>query len=416
MKDFHYKTGKLFVEGVAVDALAKRHGTPLYVYSRSHLQAQYRALASAMRPVKPLISYSVKACSNAAIINTLAAEGSGFDVVSGGELFRVIRAGGDPRKVVFAGVGKTKDEIELALKKDILFFTVESEPEVERISACARKLGLTGRIAFRVNPDVNPKTHKYITTGKKETKFGLDIERAINAYALAAKLPNIEIAGLHMHIGSQILDAAPFAQALRKISAMCNTLKAQFPSFKYLDIGGGIGIQYKPEQTPLSPATYAKAVLPLLRKLGLQVVLEPGRFIAGNSSILVCQVQYVKKSFGKNFIIADAGMNDLIRPSLYEAHHEVLPARKTNRRIKGDLVGPICESGDFIALDRELPDVREGDLLAIRSAGAYGFSMSSNYNSRPRAAEIMVQGSKSFVIRARESLEDLVRMEKMPRF
>ncbi|MBA4386542.1 MAG: diaminopimelate decarboxylase [Verrucomicrobia bacterium] len=416
MSCFQYKNSVLHAEGVSLQTLAARQGTPLYVYSRSHLLSQYRSLADAMAPVQPLICYSVKACSNSAVIGTFASEGSGFDIVSGGELFRVLRAGGDASKVVFAGVGKTTGEIELALRKGILFFTVESEPEARRISDCARRLKKTGRIAFRVNPDVNPKTHKYITTGKRETKFGLDIERATRAYEMAAVLPNIEIAGIHLHIGSQILSAAPFAQSLRKVRPLCEQLKARFPAFKYMDIGGGIGIQYSPAQAPLEASQYAKAVIPLLRRLGLSVVLEPGRYLVGNSAVLVCRVQYVKNSFGRKFIVVDAGMNDLVRPALYEAYHEVSPVRLTRRTIKGDLVGPICESSDFIALDRRLPDVWEGDLLAIRSAGAYGFAMSSNYNSRPRPAEVMVQGRKACVVRERERPDDLVRGEKNPRF
>lgn len=415
MNTFEYRNGRLYAEGVSVEALAGRYGTPLYVYSRTHLLNQYFALTEAMAPATPLICYSVKACSNLAVVNTLARVGAGFDAVSAGEIFRIIRAGGDPSKIVFAGVGKTRDEIEFAIRKDILFFTVESEPEARRISACARKLGRKARIAFRVNPDVNPKTHKYVATGKRETKFGLDIDRAVRAYRMAAGMHNIEIAGLHLHIGSQILSAAPFAHALRKVRAMCETLAADFKTFRYLDIGGGIGIQYSPAQKPLTPSEYARAILPLIKDIGLAVVLEPGRFLVGNSAILVGRVQYVKNSFGKKFIIADVGMNDLIRPSLYEAHHEVAPVRRTSRRMHGDLVGPICESGDFIALNRQLPAVREGDLLAIHGAGAYGFSMSSNYNSRPRAAEVMVQGRKAFLVREREHWNDLIRGESIPR-
>jgi diaminopimelate decarboxylase len=411
MQEFIYRSGKLFAEGASVEDLARRYGTPLYIYSRAHLRERYRAIASAMADVKPLICYSVKANSNIAVIKTLAGEGSGFDIVSGGELFRVLKAGGAANKIVFAGVGKTREEIEYALTEQILFFTVESEPEARRISECAKRLGLKGRIAFRVNPDVDPQTHKYISTGKKENKFGLDLERALKAYAMAATLPNIEIAGLHVHIGSQILSADPFGEALQKIKSVCIALKATYPTFRYLDIGGGLGIKYKPEQEALNPSVFAATVLPTLKELGLQVVMEPGRSIVGNAGILVSRVQYVKESHFKTFIVADAGMNDLIRPALYQAHHEILPVTATDKTITGDLVGPICESGDFIAQDRELPAVGEGDLLAALSAGAYGFSMASNYNSRPRPAEIMVDGDKVTLVRRRESWEDLITTE-----
>lgn len=413
MQAFTYKSGKLFAEGVSVEELALRYGTPLYVYSKSHLKERFQAIASAMAEVKPLICYSVKANSNAAVIKTLADEGSGFDIVSGGELYRALRAGAKANTIVFAGVGKTREEIEYALTEQIAFFTCESEPEAARISECAKRLGLTGRIAFRINPDVDPKTHKYISTGKKENKFGLDFERTLQAYTQAASLPNIEIAGLHMHIGSQLLDATPFGEALSKVADLCRQLKAQYPTFRYLDIGGGLGINYKPDQQALDPKIYASLLLPTLRELGLQVVMEPGRSIVGNSGILVCRVQYVKQSHFKKFIVVDAAMNDLIRPSLYQAHHEILPVIATDKKVTGDLVGPICESGDFLAQDRELPDVKERDLVVALSAGAYGFAMSSNYNSRPRAAEIMVEGETATQIRQRETWEDLVRGEAL---
>jgi diaminopimelate decarboxylase len=413
MQAFTYQSGKLFAEGVSVDDLALRYGTPLYVYSKNHLRDRYRAIASAMADVKPMICYSVKANSNIAIIKTLVQEGAGFDIVSGGELFRVLRAGAEANRIVFAGVGKTREEIEYALKEQIAFFTCESEPEAARISECAKHLGVKGRIAFRMNPDVDPKTHKYISTGKKENKFGLDLARTLQAYELAAGLPNIEIAGLHMHIGSQILSAEPFGEALEKVKDFCKTLKAKYPTFRHLDIGGGLGINYKPDQKALDPKVYAAALLPTLKELGLQVWMEPGRSIVGNAGILVCRVQYVKDSHFKKFIVVDAAMNDLIRPALYQAHHEILPVTATDKTVTGDLVGPICESGDFLAQDRELPDVKQGDLVVALSAGAYGFSMSSNYNSRPRAAEVMVDGTRATPIRQRETWEDIVRGESL---
>jgi diaminopimelate decarboxylase len=412
MNPFVYRKGELCVEDVPLRRLAEQHGTPLYVYSRSHLKSQFQALASAMAEVKPLICYSVKANSCGAVLATFASQGSGFDIVSGGELYRALRAGADRSKIVFAGVGKTRQEIEYALKEQILFFTVESEGEAARISECARKLGCVGRIAFRVNPDVDPRTHKYISTGKKENKFGLDLERAAQAYDTAAALPNVEIAGLHMHIGSQILSPQPFGEALEKIRPLCERLKKSFSTFRHLDIGGGLGIRYKPEQSPLAAADYAAQVLPSLRALGLQTVLEPGRSMVGNAGVLLCTVQYIKDNPWKKFVVVDAAMNDLIRPSLYDAYHEVLAVQTTDERITGDLVGPICESGDFLAADRALPAVREGDLLAVMSAGAYGFSMASNYNSRPRPAEVMIEGGNATVVRERESWEDLVRDER----
>lgn len=411
---FTYKNGRLHAESVSVNSLAEKYGTPLYVYSRGHLQRQFRELAAAMKPVKPLICFSVKVNTNAAVIRTLADLGAGADVVSGGELARARMAGVPASKIVFAGVGKTREEIEYALRQRILFFTVESEPELVRISECARRLHRTARVALRANPDVDPKTHKYISTGKKENKFGLDLHRIEKACRKAASLPGLEIVGLHMHIGSQILSSSPYADALAKVEALCQTLKRRYPAFRFIDLGGGLGIQYRPSQSPLEPARFAKAVLPFLRRLNLDVVMEPGRFLAGNSGILVARVQYVKEGPSKKFVIVDAGMNDLIRPPLYEAHHEVIAVQETKKRIFGDLVGPICESADFMAQDRDLPAVKEDDLIAVMSAGAYGFAMSSNYNSRGRAAEVMVSGRTSALVRKRETAADLVRGERIP--
>ena len=411
MEAFLYQGGRLHAEEVPLSDLADRYGTPLYVYSRNYLRGQYRALADAMSAVSPLICYSVKANSNGAVIRTFLDEGAGLDIVSGGELFRALRAGADPGRIVFAGVGKTRDEIEYALQQDILFFTVESEPEAARISECAQTLGVNGRIAFRVNPDVDPRTHKYISTGKKENKFGLDLDRTARAYESAGRLPNIEIVGLHLHIGSQILSPDPFVEALGRVRELCAMLKDRHAGFRYLDIGGGIGIRYEPSRGPLAASVFAENVVPLLEETGLDIVMEPGRSLVGNAGVLVCRVQYVKDNPTRKFIVADAAMNDLIRPSLYSAHHEVVPIEETDATVLADLVGPICESGDFIAAERNLPAVREGDLLAVMSAGAYGFAMASTYNSRPRAAEIMVDGSDAFVVRERESWEDLVRGE-----
>jgi diaminopimelate decarboxylase len=365
-----------------------------------------------MAEVSPLICYSIKANSNSAVIKTLKDEGAGVDIVSGGELFRALRAGVDPSKIVYAGVGKTKAEIEYALKEQILFFTVESEPEARRISECAVKLGLTGRIAFRINPDVDPKTHKYITTGKKESKFGMDLDRAREAYENAGDLPNIEMVGIHLHIGSQILTAEPFGEALEKVKGLCMAMKSRYPTFKYIDIGGGIGIKYQPDHEPLQPEEYAKTVVPLLKELDLTVVMEPGRNIVGNAGLLVCRVQYIKENYFKKFIVVDGAMNDLIRPALYESYHEIIPVKAVEETVFGDVVGPVCESSDFLASERDIPAVGQGDLIAVRSAGAYGFSMASTYNSRPRPAEIMVDGDNVMLVRERETWEDLVRGEK----
>ena len=404
----------MFAEDVAVAELAGWYGTPLFVYSRTYIQKHFRALKDAMAELDPLICYAVKVNSSAAVIATLAAEGAGADVVSAGELMRARRAGIPADKITFAGVGKTEAEIDAALRENILLFTVESEQELERISTRATALGLTGRIAIRVNPDVDPKTHKYISTGKKENKFGVDIQRALHIYERAARLPGLEISGLHMHIGSQILTAQPYAEAAEKVAGVCRDLKALYPTFRRLDIGGGIGIQYRPDQEPLLPKTFADAVVPILKPLGVQLMMEPGRFLVGNAGILVTRVQYVKNGPSKQFLIVDGAMNDLIRPPLYQAHHEICSVRETKDTVFGDVVGPVCESGDFFALDRDLPAAQPGDLLAVRSAGAYAFSMASNYNSRPRAAEIMVSGSRHEVVRERETFEDLVRGERIP--
>lgn len=414
MKSFTYRNGSLFAEDVAVAALAKEYGTPLYVYSRGHLVSQFAALKAAMAPVNPLICYAVKANSSAAVISTFAQLGAGADVVSGGELCRARRAGVPANKIVFAGVGKTEAEVELALREGILYFTVESEQELERISACAKKLGAVGRIAIRVNPDVDPKTHKYTSTGKKENKFGVNLERALAAYELAARLPNLELTSLHMHLGSPIMTSDPYSEALAKVKDLCMDLKARFPTFRHIDIGGGLGIAYRPTDHAFDLKIFADAVIPPLKELGLTVSMEPGRFLVGNAGILVTQVQYVKENPFKKFIVVDAGMNDLIRPALYQAYHHVQPVRETSDTLHGDVVGPVCESGDFFAQDRELPAAKQGDLLAVMSAGAYAFTMASNYNSRPLLAEVMVAGARHELIRARESVEDLVRGERIP--
>lgn len=416
MDSFKYSNGELFAEGVAVAELAERYGTPLYVYSRGHLRSQFQALQAAMAEVNPLICYAVKASSSAAIISTFAELGAGADVVSGGELYRARRAGVPANRIVFAGVGKTEAEIEYALKEGILYFTVESEPELSRISSCAQRLGAVGRIAIRVNPDVDPKTHKYTSTGKKENKFGVDLERAFAAYELAARLPNLELTSMHMHLGSPIMSSDPYSEALAKVKDLCLDLKARFPTFRHIDIGGGLGIAYRPTDNPFDLNAFATAVIPPLKELGLTVSMEPGRFLVGNAGILVTRIQYVKENPFKKFVIVDAAMNDLIRPALYQAYHHIQPVRETKETLLGDVVGPVCESGDFLAQDRELPAAQQGDLLAVMSAGAYAFAMASNYNSRPLLAEVMVSGARHELIRERESVADLVRGERIPRW
>lgn len=415
MEGVSYRDGVLCAELVPLNRLAERYGTPLYVYSRNHMVQRFRALASALRPLRPLICFSVKANSNAAIIRTFADLGAGADVVSAGELYRAIRAGVPAERCVFAGVGKTRNEIEYALRKNILFFTVESEPELERISECAQRLRRTARVALRVNPDVNPETHRFISTGKKENKFGMDLVRVERAAVNAARLPALELVGLHMHIGSQILRANPYAHALQHMVPLFRALKKRYPTMRYLDIGGGLGIAYHDSQHPMSPNEFAEAVMPFLKEAEAHPVLEPGRFLVGNAGVLVTRVEYVKRGPTKHFVIVDAGMNDLIRPPLYQAHHEVRTVGVRSGFMQADVVGPICESSDYLALDRRIPRVQEGDLLAVMSAGAYGFSMSSNYNSRCRAAEVLVSGSCHTLIRRRETMQDLVRLEtKVP--
>lgn len=414
MNTFTYKNGQLHAEDVAVATLAERFGTPLYVYSRGHLISQFRALKAAMAEVNPLICYAVKSNTNGAVIATFAGEGAGADVVSGGELYRARLAGVPANRIVFAGVGKTEAEIDQALQENILYFTVESEQELERISARAVALGLRGRIAIRVNPDIDPKTHKYTSTGKKENKFGVDLDRAAAAYDLAARLPGLDITSVHMHLGSPIMTEKPYAEALAKVKPLCLELKNRFPTFRHIDIGGGLGIPYRPTDKEFDLKAFADAVVPSLKELGLTVSMEPGRFLTGNAGILVTRVQFVKENPFKKFIVIDAAMNDLIRPALYEAYHGIKPVRETTETVLGDLVGPVCESGDFFAAERELPVSKQGDLIAVMSAGSYGFAMSSTYNSRPRAAEIMVHGSRVEVVRERETVPDLVKGEHLP--
>ncbi|HEX7617751.1 MAG TPA: diaminopimelate decarboxylase, partial [Verrucomicrobiae bacterium] len=411
----------------AVESLARKFGTPLYVYSQRTLTENFRKLDSAMSPVNHLVCFSVKSNSNRSALRALANLGSGFDIVSGGELQRVIAAGGDPRQCVFAGVGKTEDEIEFALRQGIYSFNAESEPELQRINRVAARLKKIAPVAVRVNPGVDACTHAKITTGTYENKFGIQFEQVESVYARAGKLKNLRLRGLQMHIGSQITEATPFEQAVRKVLPLLKRLQEKYP-LEFFSVGGGLGIVYKPAlasgvaawwktsaaKNILTPQKYAGRLVPLLQPLSLKILIEPGRFIAGNAGILVTRVEFVKKTGRKNFVIVDAAMNDLIRPAFYDAYHEIVPlSRKNGVQISSDVVGPICESSDFFCKDRPLPKVGEGDYLALLSAGAYGFAQASNYNTRPRAAEILVNGRRAAIARERQPVKEIWSGEKV---
>ncbi|MEI6124943.1 MAG: diaminopimelate decarboxylase [Pseudomonadota bacterium] len=414
MHEFKYQGDDLCGENVLIEKIAADVGTPFYVYSRKTLESHFRVFDTAFAAVPHITCYSAKSNANAAVLKVLSSLGSGVDVVSGGEIFRALRAGVAPRKIVYSGAGKTGSEIEYALQSDILQFNIESAQELDLIDAVAAKAGKKARIALRVNPDVDPKTHPYISTGLKKNKFGLGIEDAGLEYARAAEKKSIEITGIACHIGSQITETGPFVDAVRRVRKFINELLGQGIRIRYLDLGGGLGITYDGE-TPPAPAEYAAAIIPEIQGLPCTLILEPGRVIVGNAGILVSQVLYTKKSGAKNFIIIDAAMNDLVRPSLYDAYHEIRPVKKRQGAlISADVVGPVCESGDFMARGRDVQDFVPGEYLAVMSAGAYGFSMSSNYNSRPRIPEVMVDESRYFVIRKRETYDDLVRNEVLP--
>jgi diaminopimelate decarboxylase len=413
---FEYKNGELYAEDVPVRRLVSEFGTPLYIYSYNTLLNHFKAYNNAFNGHPHIICFALKANSNGAIIRLFAKNGGGADVVSGGELFRALRAGIHPKKIVYAGVGKTEDEIRFALKEDILMFNVESEDELLEIDRIARDMGIKAPIALRINPDVDPETHPYISTGLKKHKFGIPIEDALEYYKLAANFKNINIIGIHKHIGSQLTKVSPFVDALKRILPLIDSLTESGIKISYLDIGGGLGITYK-DETPPHPEQLAKNILPLIKGRDVTIILEPGRSIVGNAGILVTKTLYLKKREDKEFIIVDAGMNDLIRPSIYGSYHHIQPVVKNKRKkIVADVVGPICESGDFLAKDRPIERVERGEYLAVMSAGAYGFSMSSNYNSRPRAAEVMVKGENFALIRKRESYDDLIRGEEIPEF
>ena len=416
MHHFVYKSGELHCEEVPVSKIAQDLGTPFYLYSHATLRQHFRAFDGAFNDVPHLTCFAMKSNSNLAILRLFALEGGGADIVSGGELYRALKAGIDVKKIVYSGVGKTIEDIEYALHSGILMFNAESTQEITLLNETAGRMGKKAPVAIRVNPDVDPETHPYISTGLKENKFGIDIAKALEDYTLAAGLKHLRVAGVSCHIGSQLTRVSPFVDALQKLKELIRKLREAGIAIQYLDLGGGLGITYNKEEPP-HPREYAAALKKELDTKDLIVVLEPGRVITGNAGILVTKVLYVKSIPEKNFIIVDAAMNDLIRPSLYGSFHGIEPVRLSERkRIMGDVVGPICESTDFLAKNREMVAFETGDLMAVMSAGAYGFSMSSNYNSRPRAAEVMGKGDKYYVIRDRESHEDLVRGEKIPDF
>ncbi|UCD54798.1 MAG: diaminopimelate decarboxylase [Candidatus Omnitrophota bacterium] len=410
MHRFKYKDGSLYCENVNVARIAKEVGTPLYIYSKNTLLDHYRKIRNALREVSPLICFSVKSNSNLAVLKTLVAAGAGLDIVSGGELYRAKLVKADPGKIVYAGVGKKRDEIMDAIRYGIFFFNVESDEELALINTCAGEMKRKVNVAVRINPDVRVLTHDYITTGMGGTKFGVDFKRARAIFRSSWKYRNTRIRGVHIHIGSQILGARPFQNAIKKVLKF---LEANKIVVEYLNIGGGLGIVYSLEK-PQTASRFAKDILPLVRKSKLKLILEPGRFISGNSGIMVTKVLFRKRTGQKNFIIVDSGMNDFVRPSLYEAYHTIAPVTKPQGRVKKrryDIVGPICESGDFLAKNRTLPAVAQGSLLAVMGAGAYGYTMSSNYNSRPRAPEVMVDKKRFFVVKKREAYKDLVEGE-----
>jgi diaminopimelate decarboxylase len=428
---FRYRDGRLHCEDVDLARIAEELGTPTYVYSAGTILDHYARLEAALAPLDHLICYAVKANSNRAILKLLAGAGAGFDIVSGGELHRVLAAGGDPTKCTFAGVGKSREEIEYALEQRVCSFNIESEGELEHIDRIAGAKEIRAPIALRVNPDVDPHTHEYISTGSHENKFGIALDRITALYGRATKMRNVEIVGVQMHIGSQITEAMPFASAIGKVVAIVRELKSRY-GIKFFSIGGGMGIVYQGalesgsgkwwsdhggESSTFSVRDYAEAIVPPLRDLAIRVLVEPGRFLVGNAGVLLTRVRYIKKSGVKKFAIVDAGMNDLIRPALYHSYHEIVPCRASVSDAgteKIDIVGPVCESGDFFALDRKMPEVHQGDLLSIMSAGAYGFVMASNYNSRPLPSEALVRGEKFALIRKQQTWEDLVHDEIDP--
>ncbi len=426
MDHFTYQQGELHCEAVPVSRIVEKVGTPAYIYSAATLRHHYDGIAQAFAAIAPIICYSIKSCANVHLCRLLRERGAGFDVVSGGELVRAKAAGADMSRIVYAGVGKTDDEIRLALNAGIGWFNVESEPEMENLIRISRDCRIKTKAALRVNPDVDPQTHRYTTTGKKETKFGVDLDRARRVFEKYGRDEAVRLCGIHLHIGSPVNTVAPYVEAISKALDLIDALRKDGFEINTLDIGGGFGADYETDEAP-SPAAYAKAIVPLLRDRGLTIILEPGRSIAANAGILVSRALYRKSSGDRDFLIVDAGMNDLLRPALYEAFHFIWPVRPAegfipSKRTKDmtlpgmtpvDVVGPVCETGDFFAKDRPLPPMQRGDLLAVFSAGAYGMTMSSNYNSRPRPPEVLVEGDTYRIIRRRENYEDLLATENV---
>ena len=416
MNHFHYQDQALFCEEVPVERIAREVGTPFYLYSHRTLLQHFQAFDRAFAEIPHIVCFAVKANSNTAILRLFVREGAGVDLVSGGELYRALKAGADPGKIVYSGVGKRVDEIDYALKTGILMFNVESIQELETINERAGALGVRAGIALRVNPDVDPQTHPHISTGLRENKFGIDVEGSLAAYRRVSGLAHLDIKGVSCHIGSQVTKVNPFIDALDRLKGLIGRLRQEGIAIRYLDLGGGLGITYD-QETPPDPAQYARAIIDASRDLGCTLIFEPGRVIVGNAGILVTQVLYTKANEEKKFVIVDAGMNDLVRPGLYGSFHRIEPVIRSQREeVKVDVVGPICESGDFLAKGRKLPAFERGELMAVMSAGAYGFAMSSNYNSRPRVPEILVKDGNWYVIRQRESFADLVRGEEIPDF
>jgi len=415
MHDFHYKGDELFCEEVSIPHIVEEVGTPCYIYSHRTLIRHFHTFDNAFHNIPHIVAYAMKANSNIAVLRLLAKEGSGADIVSGGELFRALKAGVPSNKIVFAGVGKSSEEIRYALESNILMFNVESHSEILQINEVAKTMGLRACVALRINPDIDPQTHPYIATGLKKSKFGIAADQALKEFASANQLPHIDVVGVHCHIGSQLTQVAPFVDAINKILALMQTLQSQGVKIRYMNIGGGLGITYS-DETPPHPKDLAAAISPLLQTASCQIIMEPGRSIVGNAGILVTRVLSNKMGATKQFVIVDAAMNDLLRPSLYEAHHDIQPVLKNESAPVNtvDVVGPICESGDFLAKDRKMPQPQSGDLLAVMSAGAYGFTMASNYNSRPKTPEVLVKDDKIMVIRKRETYEDLIRGESIP--
>ena len=416
MNHFNYQHDALCCEEVPVEKIAREVGTPFYLYSHRTLQHHFRVFDAAFAEVPHIVCFAVKANSNLSILRIFVREGGGMDLVSGGELYRALKAGADPAKIVYSGVGKREDEIDYALKTGILMFNVESDQELEKINNRAQTLGIRAGIGLRVNPDVDPQTHPHISTGLRENKFGIDVEGSLAVYRRAAKLKHLEIKGVSCHIGSQVTKISPFIDALERIKELVRRLREEGIAIRYLDLGGGLGITYD-QETPPPPAEYARAIIDASRDMDCTFIFEPGRVIVGNAGILVTRVLYTKENQGKKFIIVDAGMNDLIRPSLYGSYQHIQPViRRERGEMNADVVGPICESGDFLAKGRLMPAMERDELIAVMSTGAYGFSMSSNYNSRPRIPEILARDDRYYVIRQRESYEDLIRGEVIPEF